>query len=99
MYNTKETKVTMKGMATVEVELENNNRLIVTTLCQAPAIRIDDWQSDGGFWHNEGGYDIDLINIKPVYPDEYTYQGTNKFYNSPIKKIIRVIDDELEEVT
>lgn len=97
MHNTRETNVIMQGMATIEAELEDNSQLIVTTLCQASAIRIDDWQCDGGFWHNEGGYDIDYDNIKPIYPDEYEYEGTNKFYNSPIKKILRVIDDELEE--
>lgn len=66
------------------------------------ATREVDYQYDGDFWHDEGGYDYDLSCVEPEYPDEYnildvTDLSITEGY-STIKHIINIYEiyDEYE---
>lgn len=60
------------------------------------ATREVDYQYDGGFCHDEGGYDYDLSCIEPEYPDEYeVLDVTNSSITggySTIKHIINIFE-------
>lgn len=100
-------QVNLEGIATIKAIIKNSlgdtETETVRTLVSMPAIRIDDWQYDGGVWHNEGGYDYDTYNFTVKYPDEfdvYTKQGWIESAFKTIDKGIEIIDglDNLEEV-
>ena len=60
------------------------------------ATREIDYQYDGGFCHDEGGYDYDLSCIEPEYPDEYEVidliMPSIKDGDSTIKHIINIYE-------
>lgn len=100
-------QVNLEGIATIKAIIKNQfgnmETETVRTLISMPAVRIDDWQYDGGIWHNEGGYDYDVYNFTVKYPDEFdlfTKQGWIESSFKTIDKGIKIIDglDNLEEV-
>lgn len=100
-------QVNLEGIAIIKALLKDRvghyDMKKVRTLISMPAMRIDDWQFDGGVWHNEGGYDYDIYNFKVKFPDEfdiYTNKGWVESSFSTIDKGIEIIDglDNLEEV-
>ena len=64
------------------------------------ATREIDYQYDGDFWHDEGGYDYDLSCVEPEYPDEYNIINvTNSSItegDSTIKHIINIYEIYVE---
>ena len=66
------------------------------------ATREIDYQYDGGFCHDEGGYDYDLSCIEPEYPDEYNILDVTDLSitegHGTIKHIINIYEiyDEYE---
>ena len=45
--------------------------IIARTLIECDAEGFSDWQCDGGFYHDEGEFNVDWSSAKVVYPDEY----------------------------
>lgn len=77
--------------------------VIVRTLVRVPATYTSDWQYDGGFWHDEGGYDYDLDKYELVYPREYEYLDTTGEWKEGKHRLVTDRDDKvyqanLEEV-
>ena len=74
---------------------------IVSTYATVNGIAYDDWQEDGGHYHNEGWIDYDEKDIKPLAVDEYKVfypNGEVKEGESEIVKILEVLENWLEEV-
>lgn len=62
-----------RGMAIVKAK-ENKHSfytIIARTMIECDAEGFDDWQCDGGFYHNEGQLNINWDTARAVYPDEY----------------------------
>lgn len=90
------------GNALIVARTEDKHIVTCITEIVLPAERINDWQCDGGIYHNEGGYDYDLNLAYPLYPDEYTVLdiAKQKIYDgdSKLKQILLVYTtDYLEE--
>ena len=74
---------------------------IISTYATVNGIAYDDWQEDGGFYHNEGWIDYDEKDIKPLAPDEYKVinaKGNVNEGESEIIEILEILENWLEEV-
>ena len=69
--------------------------ILARTMIECDAEGFDDWQCDGGFYHNEGELNIDWSSAKPVYPEEYeVIMGTGDYEGRhQIEEIVEVFDD------
>ena len=93
----RETK--LEGYALCLVQI-NGVEKIVSTYIEVPATYTSDWQTDGGFSHDEGWFDYDLNEATIMFPDEYEIiysYGNKKEGTKIIDKLIRVFETDLEE--
>lgn len=58
---------------------------------------FDDWQEDGGYWHNEGELNIDYTSARPVCPEEYEVLLSDKIYEGKrsVVEIVEVFKDSV----
>ena len=58
---------------------------------------FDDWQEDGGYWHNEGELNIDYTSARPAYPEEYEVLLSDKIYEGKrsVVEIVEVFEDSV----
>lgn len=94
-------KTTVSGKALCLVEIGKSRRpRVVITHVTIPCTYTSDWQIDGGFYHDEGLYDIDYDNARITYPDEFeivTIDGEVVEGNGRIAKLIKIIDSRTKE--
>lgn len=72
----------------------------VSAYATVDGVAYDDWQEDGGYYHNEGWIDYDEKDIKPLAPDEYKIiypDGTSEEGGSAIIEIVEIYENWLEE--
>jgi hypothetical protein len=90
-----------RGMAICRCKTnpEAYHKFLARTLIECDATGFDDWQEDGGFWHNEGQLNIDWSTAKAVYPDEYEiiFGDKNITGKDKISNILEVYTDTVLE--
>ena len=93
--NFRKFKVRCKAIVKAKEDVCSFNPIIARVLIECDAEGYDDWQCDGGFYHNEGELDIDWSTAKPVYPDEYEVIMGSKDYTGrhSIIEIVEVFTD------
>ena len=67
------TKYKFRGMAICRIKENTHsfNTKIARLLIECDAEGFTDWQCDGGFYHDEGEFNVDWSTARPVHPDEY----------------------------
>lgn len=96
--SSRETKV--EGYILAKAKFKFGFPHTVSTYATVDAIAYDDWQYDGGYYHNEGWLEYDDKDIKPLAPDEYKIiypDGTTKEGESEIIEIVEIYENWLEE--
>lgn len=96
---THETIVSGKALCIVEIGRGLKPKVVITHIT-IPCTYTSDWQIDGGFWHDEGGYDIDYDDARITQPDEFeivTVDGKIVEGNGEITKLIKIIESNLTE--
>lgn len=73
---------------------------IIITHITIPAKYTPDWQSDGGFSHDEGWFDYDSDDAYVTYPDEYQIVQPNGVLvegKGEVKKLKQIFSSDLNE--
>ena len=90
-------KVRCMAIIKAKENIHSFHTIIARTLIECDAEGFDDWQCDGGFYHNEGELNVDWKSAKVVYPDEYeVIMGSeNCEGRHSIAEIVEVFDDTI----
>jgi hypothetical protein len=69
--------------------------IIARTMIECDAEGFSDWQCDGGFYHDEGEFNVDWSSARVVYPNEYEVIMGDKNCEGKytIEEIVEVFED------
>ena len=90
-------EIQLEGKALCLVRIGYKEVIVITTI-KVDGTYTPDWQCDGGFYHDEGWFDIDLSEAEIVYPDEYEIVNLDHTFTEgtrEISELIKVIDSNL----
>lgn len=96
MYQGNYRKYKVKCMAIIKAKQNKKSfhTILARTLIECNAEGFSDWQCDGGFWHDEGEFNVDWSSAKVLYPEEYEVLMGNGNYEGKhsIEEVVEVFE-------